>query len=121
VSDLIEFLRARLDDDERVARQMMAEPGGFYLEAETAATNIVAVAAHVYRWTPKRALAEVDAKRRILDEIVDEATGIDMQLDGEFRVGPRDRATEPYLGDTLAKVLALPYADHPGYREEWRP
>lgn len=65
-------------------------------------------------------LADIWAKRRILDEVVDEANGLDMQVDGEFRVGRRDETAEPYLGDVLLQLLALPYADRPGYREEWR-
>jgi hypothetical protein len=103
MDDLVTWLRAQLDDDERVARQMMAEPGGFYIEAETADVNIMTVGAHVYRWTPKRVLAEVDAKRRILDEIIElhEREG---------------RYTEGFLA-----ALALPYADRPGYLQEWRP
>lgn len=66
-------------------------------------------------------LAEVDAKRRILDEVVVDANGLDMSVDLDRRVGTRDESTEPYLGDQLVRLLALPYADRPGYREAWRP
>jgi hypothetical protein len=112
--DLIAFVRARLDEDESVARQMTAEPGGFYLEAETDATNIMTVGAHVYRWSPARVLAEVKAKRQLLECLVG-ATG-----KGTSRLVAND---EPWAigGDHLVKLLALPYASHPDYREEWRP
>lgn len=117
--DLATWLRQQLDDDERTARAVNADAdplsdcwfdctGGGHAD-------------HHLRWDPERVLAEVDAKRRILDEVVDEATGLDMQVDGEFRVGRRDEKAEPYLGDVLVRLLALPYADRPGYQERWRP
>jgi hypothetical protein len=76
---------------------------------------------HIAANDPARVLAEIDAKRRIINEIVPDVNGMDVQIEGEWGVGRRDEATDPYLGDTLAKVLALPYADHPDYRPEWRP
>jgi hypothetical protein len=65
-------------------------------------------------------LAEVAAKRRILDEIVDEVNGLDFSVDQDRRVGIRDEATEPYVGDQLVRLLAQPYAGRPGWREEWQ-
>jgi hypothetical protein len=64
-------------------------------------------------------LAECEAKRRII-ELAPDATGLDAQVDSEFRVGWRDTATEPYIGDVILRALALPYADHPDFRDEWR-
>jgi hypothetical protein len=106
MDDLATWLRAQLDDDDRVAQQMIAEPAGFYIEAETVDVNIMTVGAHVYRWTPKRALDEAHAKRRILDALEPEAMG--NSLDARFHAH-------------LIRLLALPYADREGYREEWRP
>lgn len=120
MEDLVTWLRAQLDEDKRVARQVMAEPGGFYIEAETDDVNVMTIGAHVYRWTPKRVLAEVEAKRRILD-LADDATSLDMSVDMDRRVGRRDETKEPYVGDEILRQLALPYDDRPGYREEWRP
>lgn len=155
--DLIAWLRAQLDDDERVARAAAAGGRWSYSKGDsvgawtlydehwsiasmtvydTEAYNYSermpavrhpgyidpdAIGGHMALHDPTRVLAEVDAKRRILDQVVDEATGLDMQVDGEFRVGSRDDVAEPYLGDVLTRLLALPYADRPGYREEWRP
>lgn len=124
MDDLIAWLRAQLDDDERVARQMTAEPCGFYIEAETADTNIMTVGAHVYRWTPKRVLAEVDAKRRILVEIF----GYEAKIDGEWGcchsaadIGA-GKCPEIDINEIAAlRILALPYAGRDGYRDEWRP
>jgi hypothetical protein len=28
---------------------------------------------------------------------------------------------EPYIGDQILRALALPFANHPDWREEWRP
>ena len=52
---------------------------------------------------PARVLAECEAKRRIVEHC---------DFDHLAR-SPGD----PYV----LRLLALPYADHPDYREEWRP
>jgi len=144
MDDRVTWLRAQLDDDERIARAVPdhrqrngelhwqeispdSQPG---LVGDQCG-NVVTLGGpggtsrwhgeHIARHDPARVLAEVDAKRRILDEVADEATGLDMQVDGEFRVGSRDEKAEPYLGDKLVRLLALPYADRPGYRHEWKP
>lgn len=65
-----------------------------------------------------RVLADCKAKRRIV-ELAEEASGLDMQVDSEFRVGPRDKASEPYVGDVILRALAQPYADHPDYDPAW--
>lgn len=75
---------------------------------------------HVETWNPARVLAECEAKRQIIEQAA-EATGLDMQVDSDRRVGRRDESTEPYVGDVILRALALPYADRPGYRPEWRP
>ena len=64
---------------------------------------------------PRRVLAEVDAKRRILNEY-DKALGRRKQYPDDL----------PGAGALLTmvhvvKLLALPYADRPGYRDEWKP
>jgi hypothetical protein len=64
-------------------------------------------------------LATVKAHRAIMG-LAEEATGMDLSLDQEFRVGSRDEAAQPYLGDLILRALAGIYADAPGFREEWR-
>ena len=64
----------------------------------------VAVGAHIARHDPARIVRDVEAKRRILDGV----------------------PCTDYLGDASVcrrtlKLLALPYADRPGFRDEWRP
>lgn len=40
------------------------------------------------------------------------------RIDGEWGVGA---GGGEYESAKLLRLLALPYASHPGYREEWRP
>lgn len=74
---------------------------------------------HIARWDPARVLAECEAKRQIVEMFAEEYT--------ETRDGlRRQRMTEPEFWRVLDMertlgFLALPYADHPDYRSEWRP
>jgi hypothetical protein len=78
-----------------------------------------AVTEHCERFDPARVLAECEAKRRIVEE------------HARVWVNPLhapDPAMQRYMhkGRTnglyfALQALALPYADHPDYREEWRP
>ncbi|WP_086711204.1 DUF6221 family protein, partial [Streptomyces antimycoticus] len=69
---------------------------------------------HVVNWNPARVLREIDAKRRMIAEVVPEARKAEAMIDEEWGSGSDTD------GDLL-RLLALPYADRPGYREEWRP
>jgi hypothetical protein len=56
----------------------------------------------------RRLLAECDAKRRMVE------------LFQGLRAGESVDAGRK-LADSVLELLAVPYADHPDYREEWRP
>ncbi|MFD6770609.1 DUF6221 family protein [Micromonospora chalcea] len=59
-------------------------------------------------------VAEVDAKRRILDEAASVARFA--RQDGTpVSTGMLN------VAQTMVELIALPYADRPGYRDEWRP
>src|SRR5690606_22217608 len=146
VTEIIEFLRARLNEDEQHARN--ATPGPW--DADHVRTrgemavlsewgSVVAAyagsdngypahpepmdrgdAEHIARWSPKRVLAEVEAKRCLLarhDRI------------GTRRVGhPRAaRAVRCRMGCggvrpcETGRLLALPCSQHLHCREEWGP
>lgn len=60
----------------------------------------------------RRQLAECEAKRRIVEEHPQFVS------EGMSYCETCERSTSPC--NTL-RLLALPYADHPDYREEWRP
>jgi hypothetical protein len=145
MDDLIAFVRAQLDEDERAARAATAgpwwhNPGKAWLNAEAfevydrskgeefvgygesplsgcvAATGpanhpqSMADAVHIARWDPARVLAEVEAKRRIVEMWV-EWHG--PARDDAYHAGRRDQLTED------VKALAQPYAGRDGWREEW--
>lgn len=61
---------------------------------------------------PARVLAECEAKRRIVSHCDLLIRGPEF---GHFTESDGDS------GRTILRALALPYADHPDYREEWRP
>jgi hypothetical protein len=117
MTDLIVFLRARLDEDEAKVAAMQREQvrvktapifQGMWLGWLDGVDIFV---------SPKRWQAEVDAKRRLLAVHTFERKPGAHDCPGEW-AGYSDDPDEPC--PTL-RLLALPYADHPDYREEWRP
>jgi hypothetical protein len=75
------------------------------------------VAAHITEWDPARVLREIDAKRQIAEQHRPVGYG-NVCLSYCHTRTPSEPQTWPCL--TL-RLLALPYAGRPGYREEWRP
>lgn len=138
---LAEFLLARLGEDQAAAEAAanrrwitqdniielhpMHEDDGF-MSFPTRAD-----ARHAANWDPARVLAEVDAKRRIVELVEAECQKADranrraaaMVAD---QVGRPDLVPPP-RGDRIAdrspvlRLLALPHAEHRDYREEWKP
>lgn len=153
--ELVEFLKERLDEDEAAARagisgQADPENGWGYIQdgvSRGALTPHVGIiheyiqAAHIIRWHPTRVLAEVAAKRRIIEwheswpvltETEPEFTTTTTDVGGmTFAMSKRIAwlTTQEYrarFGDEppsspILRLLALPYADHPEYDESWRP
>lgn len=110
-TDLVAFLKARLDEDEQVAAEV--SPSGSLRAAE------LMVVQDGYGFgaisiDSARVLAEVQAKRAILDAHEDPA-----------RPPSRwDGCDDECQWDALRyvlQVLALPYASHPDFDEAWRP
>lgn len=117
--DLVEFLKARLDedawnnridpkewwqvehDDDALSPSGVAFPPsrvvgrGHYLLWDAPES----IAAHIARHDPRRVAADVDAKRQIIE------------------LHERDAI----FGTDVLRMLALPYSGHPDYQEEWRP
>jgi hypothetical protein len=123
MSDLIEFLRARLDAEEAEARRLDDEEDLGYESWEivlTGETNYPFL--EFLRITKKRVLAEVDAKRRIVkwcEEVIGDRDLSQYDQFGSLK-DDKDALAVTLAVETL-RLLALPYADHPDYREEWRP
>lgn len=105
-SDLVTFLRARLDEDEQVARQVTMcegdDPSLWVLDDDYKHDTLVIDSARV--------LAEVAAKRRMVEQC------------GEAAADAINYAREARdLADDTLRLLALPFSDHPDYDESWRP
>jgi len=170
MDDLVQFLRDRLDEDERAAQaasggtvvdeagRWRTSPTGDEWEAsrtdcdedellvalrpglprppdvmsglwgavvsfkpefeDPGTASPLAAFQHAARHDPARVLAEVDAKRRtvaLCEPPLVETTG---PGDTERSFIPGEG---PPWGLDVLKLLALPYANHPAYREEWRP
>ncbi|MFY1686475.1 DUF6221 family protein [Plantactinospora sp. WMMB782] len=119
--EILAFVRAQLDEDERKVAAMERE-------AERARTAPI-FQSYPPNWlagvdifvSPKRWQAEVDAKRRILAEHPTEGPSkyVPIQYCGTCQGGD-GIPTGPAPCSTV-RLLALPYADREGYREEWRP
>lgn len=133
--ELVEFLRARLDEDEAAARAC-AEVYPFpwdvtdrghtaYVKADE--PNFLTVAEleqspsiegwlsdrldHIARHDPARVLVDVEANRQIVElheENAHRECRLCGHLDGDYPC-------------TTLRLHALPFAGHPDYRPEWRP
>ncbi|MCU1677719.1 MAG: hypothetical protein JWM93_2477 [Frankiales bacterium] len=118
---IIEFLEARLRDDQAAAEA--ATPGPWVYDEGLGDSWIVAAdgssvadfcdnrghnvdAAHAARFDPARVLAECAAKRRIIEGYKYLDTDPDLRM---------------HAWTFALRCLAQPYADHPDYRQEWAP
>lgn len=159
MTDIIEFLRARLDEDEQVARDAVSATWGVgstqkvewgpmkpwsegtYRDVQGQiwpqqwtddASHIYSAAPekrmvadmtdsytrpknkpnaqHIARWDPARVLAEVEAKRTVLDVL---ARCANIKWTGTYAVVEEARRA--------LHALTLPYVDHPDYDPTWGP
>ena len=128
--DLTTWLRSQLDNDEQGARELHDRNCGHDGVTRSAACDC--------DWHVARVLAEVAAKRAILDEItgwrhevVDgdcwyTCAAATEDRDGgetcdEGRQGSPCDCGLDARRDRLVRLLAAPYADRAGYLSEWRP
>lgn len=132
MDDLIEFLKARLDEDQQEA--LAAAPGPWRANAEQdevlavdgetvadgfalSGQQLRATVRHIALHNPARALREVEAKRRILNGCEEAIDEFEQQRTG----GKMNTRWVRLNAEHLLRLLALPYADHEGYHEDWRP
>lgn len=79
---------------------------------------------HIARWDPARVLAEVEAKRQLIDLIFRHAATVDGEWGcchdaDQIRAG---RCPDTPVDDVEGlRLLALPYSGHEGYRAGWAP
>jgi hypothetical protein len=129
--DLVQWLTAALDDDERIARAAADELGGTPLGAEwryddrsvetSRERDLVAVGsqdfmeprvgAHIAEHDPARVLREIAAKRKRI-ALHQPEPGQHPDFCGY------DKHELPCLP---LRLEAAPYEDRPGYQEAWRP
>lgn len=102
VDELVGFLKARLDDAEQDSRVLLTREG----------QSLV-----VLRLARER-LAEVEAKQRILAQYEAVCDEVRHPVSAEHRTNARARQHQL---DQVLPLLALPYAEHADYRNEWRP
>lgn len=117
---LVEFLQARLAEDELIAlaaidgspqwrssydyRDVKDEHGHYVIQADARHPN-VQQAAHIARHCPARVLAEVEAKRGVIaDYLRHDATG---------------DLLERGVVDDILRGLCTVYAEHPDYNASW--
>ncbi|MEU3976876.1 DUF6221 family protein [Streptomyces bacillaris] len=142
MDDLVQFLRDRLDEDEQTALAASTGPWRAYTGPERrwlskgdlihpvdtwdhqTGDPVIMTATwvdsqHIAWWNPERALREIEAKRRILDDVIPTMDGMTAQIHGEWGTGPL--GPDDYESILLLRLLALPYADHTDYQDHWRP
>lgn len=119
-AELVAFLRARLDEEEREATDAAGDE-----QYQRWALNDASDLNEGYIVsTALRVLADVAAKRRIVELHAprpDYVTEGGAEYGREIEVGQTCVIEDDvYPCDTLC-LLALSYAGHDGWREEWRP
>jgi|GEM_PF-1634836 len=149
MDDLVAFLRERLAEDEAVARAVIEPPEwhtGPGDDPEWTDEELVcmwppefhtpyeedkhwrgltvpgpALAAHIARQDPARVLAEVQAKRGMLDlhVLAEQDYGDGFVTELCMVCDPEE--PEPFYPCRTLRHLAAVYADHPEYRPEWAP
>ena len=121
---IIEFLNARIDEDDRIARA--ATPGSWTPERKGVLDNddIEFVEAprrdvsHIARHDPARVLREIAAKRTMVGLHICQCSADCGDCDACSGAHHADPTPAPC--DTL-RALATIYSDHPDYRQEWTP
>ena len=106
-NDLVTWLRAQLDEDERGVYEWIRPEPDLLLTSSLRP---------IHEWTERvgarRVLAEVAAKRRLIAYLGDEF-GSRLQI--------HDGIEWVDHGEIMLRLLAVPFADRPGYIKEWRP
>ncbi len=110
---LTEFLLDRIAEDEAVARAAATDGyGAIDWAGESGPTDV-----HIARHDPARVLADCEAKRRLIAIHWDFQWSAEPDPDEDRTFG----CYECHGPCLILGALAMPYADHPDYRDEWRP
>ncbi|MFF1298120.1 MULTISPECIES: DUF6221 family protein [unclassified Streptomyces] len=150
MEDLVQWLGSQLDEDERIAKAAPSGPwtvdsagsvvdadGGRVIPSVGGALNGRTsrwpegpAVDHILRQEPGRALSEIDAKRKLLVlhrpvrrtdfTTSDGSPAGTLVVCHECDANSTD-ADWPDSPCWTLRLLAVPYADRPGYKEDWRP
>lgn len=121
---LVAFLRARLEEQHAAllryrdghdgpCRNYLGQQAEGYDENDSCHLHIEVAEATPYR-DVAFGLAEVAAKRRLLDVTLPDLEQADRCIAGEW-------GSDDDLAGQLLRALAEPFAGHPEYQEGWRP
>lgn len=109
MDDLVTWLQQQIDEDENAVRAMIGKgPTDAFLTRHRVIQTLI-VETDSSTEAARFRLAECDSKRALIRVLAkqsnrdDEAWGYQMEA------------------QEMIKIMALPYADRPGYREDWRP
>lgn len=107
--DIVEFLRARLDEDEVIwSRAADLDPDVPVVISVVDRPGVVVPGSVMGVVSPGRMLREVEAKRGLLDEVE------------RSLLNDRPDSSDRLAADYIAECLVSVYADHPDYDPEWR-
>jgi hypothetical protein len=113
---LTDFLLARIAEDETVANEVGVSE---VLHGRASALDACDFEGEMTGWIdidPARVLAECETKRQIVRRARRERGRYD-----EFGDSVGNPIQAVVAWEMAVRLLALPYADHPDYREEWKP
>jgi hypothetical protein len=135
--DKMAWLRAQLDADEKVAQTCLqsqadrlgvqlgtyhwqAREGGVWLDRYSIAARLSDEhAEHIARWDPARALADINADRRLIQEWRDaESRRLYYERDGEEPFAAEARGYAEAMAKAV-RIRAVRFADRPGCPDEW--
>ncbi|OQQ32280.1 hypothetical protein A6411_10770 [Prescottella equi] len=141
MSDIVEFLRARLDEDEAVARaaspqddpvwwvdftgvddrpNIQTRVDDLFGPWRTVAYGVAETDAyHIARHDPARVLREVEAKRAILAQEEEARAHYDHIKSSATYPGVEISMGHVVALATVIRHLASAYADHPDFQQEW--
>ena len=132
VTDLASWLLAQIDADEQLARRVEEQVGAARAGEQFPDRSRIAdyddfpsypwsleqpELEFLARWHPRTVMADLEATRRIVRFCTQLINITALQADA---VDSDDSARADVAWETL-RLLALPYANRDGYREEWHP
>ena len=113
MSDLVAFLEARLAEDQRWCT---FTPGGRYkvqaLDDDRGPEDEEKVQQYYHRFQPEWMQHDIAAKQALITE---------WRSYGEIQNAYDDEQVTGRALLTALKILGTAYADHPDYRQEWKP